>query len=257
MQKSALVQPRTSLRQNPKIAVVKLVDDEARASFGVPSAVLQLGDIGIGRSQLPRALPDDDYVVLLLRTCVALRSFPRAPWAVSIMAVHECADMLAALASDAPSAMFTSAAREVKGNLVRWATLCDWLTPALPAFAPLSLEDWRQEVARVAELDETELAGSQYPTGAAAFAKRTLMLLPAIDQEFSAEERRRARGDGADGPLLIWLNARAICTAYSPQRVFSPQAACFRLVGVLSVLVFMRGAGACSYVYSSLIYLTI
>ena len=48
---------------------------------------LQLGDIGIGESASPRALPDDDYVVLLLRACLALRLAPRAAWSISIMAV--------------------------------------------------------------------------------------------------------------------------------------------------------------------------
>lgn len=123
---------------------------EARAAFGVPSAVLQLGDIGIGASSSPKALPDDDYIVQMLRMCVALKRFPTAPWSVSVIAVNACADMLASTILDAPDAQLTGAPREVKGDLLEWGTLCGWLVPALPSLEGCPLEDWKAEVAAVA-----------------------------------------------------------------------------------------------------------
>ena len=126
---------------------------------------LQLGDIGIGESVSPRALPDDDYVVLLLRACLALRLAPRAAWSISIMAVpaqpsisadlnrrapplrtecplltspslapqvHDCASLLSRLVLDVPSDEFTATPREVKGDLISWEALLAWLQPSLP-----------------------------------------------------------------------------------------------------------------------------
>lgn len=53
-------------------------------------------------------------------------------------------------------------------------------------------------------MDDEAAARAGYGAGAVAAAKRILMLLPAMEQEFGAEERHRLAGEGAfrDGLTL-------------------------------------------------------
>jgi len=135
------------------------------------------------------------------------------------MPVNQLCDMLSSLLLDAPpppaegasdgaseavtKADFSAVAREVKGDLVPWDTLTQWLQPALPTLQPCPLADWKAEVARVAELDEQAAAELRYPPSALAASKRMLMLIPSMEHELSAEDRRRQAGEGADGKLCI------------------------------------------------------
>lgn len=189
----------TGYRQSKEAAEALCL--KARVDYGVPSTVLQLGDIGIGLSASKRALPDDDAIVIMLRACIKVGMIPCNPaWSVSIMPVNQNTDMLARLMLDAPADQMTSKAREVKGDLVKWDTLCEWIAPALPDVALCDFVDWKEEVAMAAELEDA-LAG-EYPAGAVASSKRMLMLLPSMEQEFAAEERRRQDGKGAEGELV-------------------------------------------------------
>mmetsp|Transcript_7435 Transcript_7435/g.12576 ORF Transcript_7435/g.12576 Transcript_7435/m.12576 type:complete len:1066 (+) Transcript_7435:114-3311(+) len=187
----------TGYRQSKEAAEALFAS--AYTTYGVPSAVLQLGDIGIGMSESPLALPDDDYVVLLLRTCIALRKFPLAPWAVSIISVDQCCDTIAQLTVRAQNNEFASRAKEMKGDLVQWETIYKWLSPKLPMLHTCTLAEWQETVAHVAEHGEQD----EYPSSAVTAAKRVQLLLPSINSEFSAEELRRLAGDGADGSLTI------------------------------------------------------
>lgn len=67
----------------------------------------------------------------------------------------------------------------------------------------MSLSDWKATIAEVSALDEAEAVGRGHPPGTVASAKRMVMLLPAMEQEFSAEDARRRNGEGADGELYI------------------------------------------------------
>lgn len=206
----------TGYRQSKAAAEALLID--AQHGYGVPSAVLQLGDIGIGASASPKALPDDDYVVLCLRACLALGKFPMAHgWSVSIMPVHQCADLLATLCLEAPTERFTGEPREVKGDLIRWNTLYEWMSPALPGLEAVSFNEWKRVIVELSSRDDTSERidvsdapssdvpddEAYYSPAAIASAKRMAMLLPAMEQEFSAEERRRVNGEGADCELYI------------------------------------------------------
>ena len=131
--------------------------------------------------------------------------------------------MISELIVHAPDGSFDGESREVKGDLVAWKTLCEWLVVASPPAAgagaaavaaeaaeaaattmePCAFAEWQQEGGRVAALSEDEARADGLPSSAVASAKRTLMLLPAIEQEFAAEERRRIAGEGADGRLVI------------------------------------------------------
>ena len=73
---------------------------------------------------------DDDYLVIILRTCIALGKFPIVDWSVSIMAVDDCAQMLTERILATDPALFNAEAREVKGDLVPWSHLRDWLLPS-------------------------------------------------------------------------------------------------------------------------------
>ena len=73
---------------------------------GVPSCVLQLGDIGLSASR-GAPLPEDDYILIVLRSCLALALWPSdAPWAISVMSVDQCARLIANLAVTAPERDF-------------------------------------------------------------------------------------------------------------------------------------------------------
>jgi thioester reductase-like protein len=182
----------TGYRQSKEVAEELCL--KARVDYGVPSSVLQLGDIGIGLSASERDLPNEDAIVLILRACIEVGMIPcNQAWSVSIMPVNQCADMLARLMLDAPLDQMTSKARGVSGDLVQWDTLCEWMAPELPNLTPCKIEDWKAELAKVAN----------FSPGAGTSVKRALMLMPAMDHEFTAQERRRRTGKGADGEFVV------------------------------------------------------
>ena len=166
----------------------------AFASHGVPSAVLQLGDIAMPPAGWA-TLPDDDYIVVLSRACLALGLVPEAAWSVAIMPVDQCASLLCTLALTTPTADFDAVARETKGDLVPWGMLCDWLRLSAPTLATCSLVEWKRAVDHAAQ--------ASHPTLEKAAFARLLFLLPAIEQEFEAEDRRRRAGEGATGKLFV------------------------------------------------------
>ena len=102
----------TGYRQSKAAAEVLCL--KARLEYGVPSTVLQLGNIGIGLSASRRALPNDDAIVILLRTCIQLAKIPRSPgWSISIIPVDQCSALLARLMVEAPTDQMSSMPREV------------------------------------------------------------------------------------------------------------------------------------------------
>ena len=77
------------------------------------------------------------------------------------------------------------------------------VTPSLPMIKPCSLDAWRLG-SPIAELDEAAEAAEAAP--GAKSAKRMVMMLPAMDLEFSARRRlgrgaERARHDSGAGDL--------------------------------------------------------
>ena len=70
--------------------------ERAQKEVGVESAVLLFGDIGISRA-VGSLAPDDDYIVIFLRACLATGFFPRTEWAVSILCVDDCVKMLTSI----------------------------------------------------------------------------------------------------------------------------------------------------------------
>ena len=66
----------TGYRQSKEAAEVVCVT--AAKEHGAVCAALQLGDIGIAATE--GSLPDDDYMVIILRVCMALGLFPTADW---------------------------------------------------------------------------------------------------------------------------------------------------------------------------------
>ena len=192
-------------RQSKEIAEALCL--EARFKFGIPSSVLQLGDIGLALSSATAtysspSLPDDDYLVIMLRTCIALSMIPYGvQWSVSIMAVNHCADMISCLVLDSTDADFTAEPSEVKGDLVQWDTLVQWLMPALPMLRACTLEEWKLELERVADLDDN--SGIHYSERAITSSKQMAMLVVSMEQEFSAEDKRRVNGEGIHGKLVV------------------------------------------------------
>ena len=197
----------TGYRQSKEAAEALCL--KARADYGVPSVVLQLGDIGFAsvdvlHSAYARAIPEEDAIVILLSACIKVGRIPHNPaWSVSIMPVNHCTDMLARFMLDAPADLMTSKARELSGGLVPWDTLCEWIAPSLPNVVPCDLDDWKAEVAKVAELGEASALANAYPPGAFATAKRALMLLPSMEHEFAAGDRRRRDAKGTNSELVV------------------------------------------------------
>jgi thioester reductase-like protein len=177
---------------------------EARMSHGVPSAVLQLGDIGFGTGTSAKALSPDDYIVAVLGACVAVNCFPLRPdWSVSIMAVDACCNLLTETILTAPLAMFDGVGHEVKSDLTPWLTLCGWLQASLPSLQGVPFDEWKVAISRVASADEAGTAAPKEKAATIALATRALMLLPAIEREFTAEDESRKRGKGAEGTLVL------------------------------------------------------
>jgi len=190
--------PPTGYRQSKEAA--EAVCANALQSHGVPSAVLQLGDIGTAHE--PSAtLPDDDYLVILLRACVALGLFPAAPWAISVMAVDQAAALLSEIALAGANRLlgagadaFDGQAKETKGDLVPFSALHEWLGGTFQ-MEPCPLAQWTEAVEAAAKTGSAQLSKEGF--------QRLVMLLPSIDQEFSAEEERRQRGEGQLGELKV------------------------------------------------------
>jgi len=124
-------------------AAAEAVCERHFESHGVPSAPLQLGDIGMATAA-GSVIPDDDAFVIVLKACVALGLFPDVPWASSLMAVDQCASLFVRLLVDAPAGEFSGRPSEVKGSLVPWGTLYEWLRLEVPALRKVPLHEWRE-----------------------------------------------------------------------------------------------------------------
>jgi len=121
----------TGYRRSKEVG--ELLCTRAQKEVGVESAVLLFGDIGISRA-VGSLAPDDDYIVIFLRACLATGFFPRTEWAVSILCVDDCVKMLAdiSLSGAVNSYAFDGVAREVKGKLMPFSRLHDWLSKEIP-----------------------------------------------------------------------------------------------------------------------------
>ena len=190
----------TGYRRSKEVAEVLTL--RAHSSHAIPSAVLQLGDIGL--SERPNArLPDDDFLVITLRACMRLGLFPEADWAVSVMSIDQCAAKISRLALDSPAEAFTAIPEEVKGKLIPWHQLFEWVHEEL-GLKMCSYEGWSNAIKAFA--DDGEVA-----------MQRMLIMLPAISAESEAEAKRMHSGEGIDVELAVdgaWgLNlARALST---------------------------------------------
>ena len=180
----------TGYRKSKEVA--ELVCLRAQTELGVPSAVLQLGDIGISTDEGSCA-PDDDYIVIFLRACVALNLFPHTDWAFSVMSVNDCSKMLTKLSLEGKVESFDGNAREVKGKLIRFDQLYTWISKDIPLHM-CSLEGW------------TNAAKSGAADGIGEL-KRALLLLESMEVELAAEGMRLKTGEKS-GEVDICVDER-------------------------------------------------
>ena len=95
--------------------------------------MLLFGDIGISRA-VGSLAPDDDYIVIFLARAYATGFFQRTEWAVAGLCVDDCVKMLADIsrAGAVDRYAFDGVAREVKGKLMPFSRLHDWLSKEIP-----------------------------------------------------------------------------------------------------------------------------
>lgn len=130
----------TGYRRSKEVA--EMLCARAQKEVGIESSVLLFGDINISRA--PGSLaPDDDYIVIFLRACLASGFFPKTDWAVSILCIDDCVKMISSLTTDGALGRysFDGVAREVKGKLIEFSKLCDWLSVEQP-LAMCSYQGW-------------------------------------------------------------------------------------------------------------------
>jgi len=172
----------TGYRKSKEVA--ELLCLRAQSEIGVPSAVLQLGDIGISTDEGSVA-PDDDYIVIFLRACISLNLFPHTDWAFSVMSVNDCSTMLTNLSLHGQVESFDGVAREVKGKLIAFDQLHNWISKDIP-LQMCSLIGWKNAVKSGAADGVDEL-------------KRVLLLLESMEVELAAEGLRLKSGENSDG----------------------------------------------------------
>eukprot|EP00931_Biecheleriopsis_adriatica_P062491 TRINITY_DN3767_c0_g1_i1.p1 TRINITY_DN3767_c0_g1~~TRINITY_DN3767_c0_g1_i1.p1 ORF type:complete len:1331 (+),score=270.42 TRINITY_DN3767_c0_g1_i1:87-4079(+) len=163
----------TGYRRSKEVAEVLL--SKARLTLGVPSSILQIGDIGMS-SRPGSKLPDSDYIVILLRACIALGLRPEASWVVNIVGIEPLADHMVHLAVEAPAPDFAAVPVPVEGSALPWSQLCNWVSEELPGggFRPCTLAAWRKALTAGAMKGNTAMQQVQ-------------LLLPGIEAEFEAK----------------------------------------------------------------------
>ena len=180
----------TGYRKSKEVA--ELLCLRAQTELGVPSAVLQLGDIGISTDEGSFA-PDDDYIVIFLRACLSMNLFPHTDWAFSVMSVNDCSIMLTKLSLEGKVESFDGNAREVKGKLIRFDQLYTWISKDIPLHM-CSLGGWTNAARSGAADGIDEL-------------KRALLLLESMEVELAAEGMRLESGEKS-GEINLCVDER-------------------------------------------------
>jgi thioester reductase-like protein len=134
-------------------------------------------------------VPDDDFLVILLRACMHLNLYPDADWAVSVISVDQCCNKIAGLALDNLEEKFGAVPEEVKGKLIAWRELYGWVGAEL-GLRMVSHVGWENAIRSAAAAGDPEM-------------QRVLLLLPAISDESHAEAQRMHRGEGLDVELAV------------------------------------------------------
>ena len=202
----------TGYRRSKEVGEELVLRAQVSTTAAVPSSVLQLGDIGMSNAA-GSFLPGDDAVVVMLRACVELGAWPSVPsWALSVMTVDQCTDLLTSIIVNGSPADFTGEARETKGNLVAWDTMMGWCTTHLP-LTPLPLDEWKQ-LMQTANASPSGSDGSRN-------VQRAELLLPGLVDEWHAEGLRMAKGEGQDQERLgmcgfVRVRRFLFCPALSP-----------------------------------------
>jgi uncharacterized zinc-type alcohol dehydrogenase-like protein len=162
----------TGYRRSKEVA--EMLCERAQKEVGVESAVLLFGDIGISRA-VGSLAPDDDYIVIFLRACLATGFFPRTEWAVSILCVDDCVKMLTSisLSGQVDRYAFDGVAREVKGKLMPFSQLYEWLSKEY-ALQLCSYDGWLNAVKAGAAEGNTIL-------------QRALLTIDSMEVELRAE----------------------------------------------------------------------
>jgi uncharacterized zinc-type alcohol dehydrogenase-like protein len=174
----------TGYRRSKEVA--ELLCARAQTEVGIESAVLLFGDINISRS--PGSLaPDDDYIVIFLRACLATGFFPETDWAVSILCIDDAVKMLSTLTlSDTLDRYsFDGVAREVKGKLMPFSQLYEWLSNEY-SLRLCSYAGWMNAVKAGADEGKEVL-------------QRALLTIDSMEVELKAEgEHFRSGASGSD-----------------------------------------------------------
>ena len=179
----------TGYRRSKEVA--ELLCARAQKEVGIESAVLLFGDIGISRA-VGSLAPDDDYIVIFLRACLATGFFPRTNWAVSILSVDDCVKMLTSISTygKIDRYSFDGVAREVKGRLMPFSRLYDWLSNE-HALRLCSYEGWLN-VVRAGAAEGKEVL------------QRVLLTIDSMEVELKAEgEHFRTAGDTDDALFSV------------------------------------------------------
>jgi alcohol/geraniol dehydrogenase (NADP+) len=185
----------TGYRRSKEVA--ELLCARAQTEVGIESAVLLFGDINISRT--PGSLaPDDDYIVIFLRACLTTGFFPKTDWAVSILCIDDCVKMISSLSLDGAldRYAFDGVAREVKGKLIDFSKLCDWLSVEQP-LTMCSYEGWMNVIKAGAAEGKEKL-------------QRVLLTIDAMEVELKAEGehfRSGAPDDTLYGVDDVWAQS--------------------------------------------------
>lgn len=170
----------TGYRRSKEVA--EMLCARAQKEMGIESSVLQFGDINISRE--PGSLaPDDDYIVIFLRACLATGFFPETDWAVSILCIDDCVEMLTtlSLSGSVGQYSFDGVAREVKGQLMPFSKLYEWIS-AEHSLRLCSYQGWLNAVKAGADEGNVIL-------------QRVLLTIDSMEVELKAEgEHLRSSG---------------------------------------------------------------
>ncbi|AZF32174.1 hypothetical protein C4J89_2699 [Pseudomonas sp. R4-35-07] len=145
-----------------------------REQTGIDLHILRCGDISapLEANACDRINPDD-YVGLMIRSCVALKAWPaQSDWSLNLTPVDHVARIFVHCALGGSMTQSTSIHHLYNPENTRWEQICSWIQTLLGAdrFTALPLAQWRVRL-------EAQAPGN-------AVLQRTLLILPMIIEDF-------------------------------------------------------------------------
>lgn len=173
-------QPGTSTAQTG-YTETKLVAEamalRAAQACGLAVIIARCGDIAAPHGRATSAPNHNDYLSLMLSTCLQLRSWPAdVPGGIDLTPVDTAAQLIAELVRQVPATLLGRHSNlcNPRGALP-WSILCQWIAASLPegAFEPVPLQRWRERL---------DLLAATQPTAA-----KARLILPLILEDLNTE----------------------------------------------------------------------